>query len=395
MTVETATNISQLNASYPAASDPKSEGDDHIRLVKSTLQATFPGITGVETSSATSNVATKVATTSQVQAAILAATGITAVLPGQGGSGGKFLQTDGTSANWNAVHDVQNYAASSTWTKPANAKFVFIELLGAGGGGGNASGLFSTMGSGGGGGAYVARMVHAGSLPATLTVEIGAGGNAQSNGGMTRVYNGATDYLRAYGGGGGAEASSAPGGGGGGGFSAGQNGGGTAAGGQGNGTTAGNAALGEYGGKGSTLTQGDASVFGGAGGGAGNQRAGGSSFMGGPGGGGGGGSTTAGAAGGTCGRLITDTGTAGGNIAGGGGSGGATGVAGSAGVAQVFGLAGSGGGGGGGANGGTPGAGGAGGYGAGGGGAGSPGGVATGASGGAGGNGYARITTFI
>ena len=57
MTVETATNISQLNASYPAASDPKSEGDDHIRLVKSTLQATFPGITGVETSSATSNVA--------------------------------------------------------------------------------------------------------------------------------------------------------------------------------------------------------------------------------------------------------------------------------------------------------------------------------------------------
>lgn len=39
MTVETATKISQLNKLWPAGTDPKSEGDDHLRLIKSTLQA--------------------------------------------------------------------------------------------------------------------------------------------------------------------------------------------------------------------------------------------------------------------------------------------------------------------------------------------------------------------
>ena len=315
MTVETATNISQLNATYPAASDPKSEGDDHIRLIKSTLQATFPNITGVETSSATSNEATKVATTSQVQAAILAATGITAVLPGQGGNGGKFLQTNGTSASWNVVHDVQNFAASGTWTKPANAKFVFIELLGAGGGGSPSSAAATTAGSGGGGGAYVARMVGAASLPSSLTVEIGAGGSGASGaaGGMTRVYNGATDYQRAYGGGGGYEGGTTLGGGGGGTFSVGANAVAGGAGGQGNGTTTGNVAYGERGANGVNGSAGDASLFGGAAGGAAgsSSRTGGSSFMGGPGGGGGGSSSSAGAAGGTSGRLMTDSGTTG------------------------------------------------------------------------------------
>lgn len=42
MTVETATYISQLNSALPAGTDPKSEGDDHMRLVKASLKATFP-----------------------------------------------------------------------------------------------------------------------------------------------------------------------------------------------------------------------------------------------------------------------------------------------------------------------------------------------------------------
>ncbi|MEK9896695.1 MAG: phage tail protein, partial [Burkholderiaceae bacterium] len=44
MTVESATYISQLNTSYPAASDDISEGDDHIRLIKSVLQSQFPNL---------------------------------------------------------------------------------------------------------------------------------------------------------------------------------------------------------------------------------------------------------------------------------------------------------------------------------------------------------------
>ena len=46
MTVESASFINGLNASYPAANDAKSEGDDHIRLLKTTIKATFPNVTG-------------------------------------------------------------------------------------------------------------------------------------------------------------------------------------------------------------------------------------------------------------------------------------------------------------------------------------------------------------
>ena len=49
MTVETATYINQLDSSKPASGDARSEGDDHMRLLKSTLQATFPNITGAVT----------------------------------------------------------------------------------------------------------------------------------------------------------------------------------------------------------------------------------------------------------------------------------------------------------------------------------------------------------
>lgn len=42
MTVESATYISQLDNSYPAQSDSRTEGDDHIRLIKTTLENSFP-----------------------------------------------------------------------------------------------------------------------------------------------------------------------------------------------------------------------------------------------------------------------------------------------------------------------------------------------------------------
>jgi hypothetical protein len=44
MTVESADYISQLNTSNPAASDPLSEGDDHLRLVKAVLKTQFPNL---------------------------------------------------------------------------------------------------------------------------------------------------------------------------------------------------------------------------------------------------------------------------------------------------------------------------------------------------------------
>lgn len=42
MALETATYIAGMTPSWPLAGDLKSQGDDHIRLIKATLQATFP-----------------------------------------------------------------------------------------------------------------------------------------------------------------------------------------------------------------------------------------------------------------------------------------------------------------------------------------------------------------
>lgn len=49
MALESATYIDGLNAANPTGTDPKSQGDDHIRLLKSTVKATFPNISGAVT----------------------------------------------------------------------------------------------------------------------------------------------------------------------------------------------------------------------------------------------------------------------------------------------------------------------------------------------------------
>lgn len=49
MTVETALYPNQLDNSLPTAADLISEGDDHIRLLKTVLKTTFPNVTGAVT----------------------------------------------------------------------------------------------------------------------------------------------------------------------------------------------------------------------------------------------------------------------------------------------------------------------------------------------------------
>jgi len=53
MGLETGTYISDLNSSNPVAGDPVNEGDDHLRLIKTTVKATFPSITGAVSSTHT------------------------------------------------------------------------------------------------------------------------------------------------------------------------------------------------------------------------------------------------------------------------------------------------------------------------------------------------------
>jgi hypothetical protein len=53
MTVESVTNIADLDDTYPELDDPKAEGDDHIRNIKTALLTDLPNITGPITSSHT------------------------------------------------------------------------------------------------------------------------------------------------------------------------------------------------------------------------------------------------------------------------------------------------------------------------------------------------------
>ena len=46
MALESGTYISDLVITNPASTDSKSEGDNHLRLIKSAIKATFPNITG-------------------------------------------------------------------------------------------------------------------------------------------------------------------------------------------------------------------------------------------------------------------------------------------------------------------------------------------------------------
>jgi len=46
MTIESVTNLSDLDPALPGATDPKSEGDDHIRNLKNALLEAFAGFLG-------------------------------------------------------------------------------------------------------------------------------------------------------------------------------------------------------------------------------------------------------------------------------------------------------------------------------------------------------------
>lgn len=118
MTVETAVKVEDLIASYPGGGDQKSEGDDHLRLIKSVLLYTFTGAasTGVVGfnvyTQPTADNSTLAASTAFTKAAILAQVGAATLPPG---TNGQILYTIAGVAAWGAppvIPAYHNYTAS-------------------------------------------------------------------------------------------------------------------------------------------------------------------------------------------------------------------------------------------------------------------------------------------
>ena len=75
MSVESASWVTQLVSTYPVVGDAVGEGDDHLRMLKTVLKNSFPS------------------------------TSTAAIVPNMSGQANKYLQTDGTDAQWAEVAD--------------------------------------------------------------------------------------------------------------------------------------------------------------------------------------------------------------------------------------------------------------------------------------------------
>ena len=173
MTVESASYISQLDPTYPTAGDPKSEGDNHLRLVKTVLKTQFPnfgtaamnatvgelnymvGVTSLvqtQLNTLTSAKAAKAgdtytgahdftggtiavptatvgdATTKAASTAFVSATAFNAALPGQTGNAGRTVRTDGTSASWGSIYGSPQVISTNTTAATGTAYLLTASL---------------------------------------------------------------------------------------------------------------------------------------------------------------------------------------------------------------------------------------------------------------------------
>jgi len=81
MSLESATYIHQLDASNPSGADRLKDGDDHLRMIKAALKATFPGIAGPLSASVTHDFLNGLALATMPLGAIIMWTGAASAVP--------------------------------------------------------------------------------------------------------------------------------------------------------------------------------------------------------------------------------------------------------------------------------------------------------------------------
>ena len=233
MALETGTYIDSLNASNPAATDGLAQADDHLRLLKSTIKATLPNVTGAVTATqaelnlldgvtattaeinyvdgVTSNVQTQL---NAKQATITGAattiddTNLTASRALVSDSSGKVAVSavtstelsylDGVTSNLQTqINNVGGYpqvitiVTSGNYSIPSNAQAIMIRASGGGGGGthvfGSGGGLGVTNGTDGG-----STTVTNSTLSIAMTATGGRAGRYETNMSTFDVITGST-----------------------------------------------------------------------------------------------------------------------------------------------------------------------------------------------------------
>lgn len=178
MALESGTYVKDLVSTNPPGTDAISQGDDHIRLVKSVLKNSFPSNSNAPIVPDISGNANKFMTVNSGASATEWATIAASDLGSGTADSTKFLRGD---LSWQSagggIAGISTFTSSGTWTKSSREsalgvtiKKVIVEVQGGGGNGRQDNGSSGGR-RGGGGGGYARKVLDVSSVTsATITV---------------------------------------------------------------------------------------------------------------------------------------------------------------------------------------------------------------------------------